>query len=86
MAETYHLRAVPAELSECVVKTSVLEEVPHINNHLIIMGKGVSNLYDLIRPLRAKYLGVCACVCVCACIYVDLEVSLVNHKIFFVVA
>ena len=57
MAETYHLRAAPAELSDCTVKTSVLEEVPHINNHLIIMGKGVSNLYDLIRPLRAKYLG-----------------------------
>jgi hypothetical protein len=31
--------------------------VPHINNHLIVMGKDLNNLYDLIRPLRAKYLG-----------------------------
>ena len=57
MVETYYLRGAPVELSECLVKTSVVEEVPHINNHLIIMGKGMGNLYDLIRPLRAKYLG-----------------------------
>ena len=55
--EHYYAKNPPWELSECIVKTSVIEEVPYINNHLIIIGKGLRNLFDLIRPLRAKYLG-----------------------------
>lgn len=31
--------------------------MPFINNHLIIVGKGLNNILDLIRPLRAKHLG-----------------------------
>ena len=34
-----------------------MDEVPNIEGHLIIMGKSINNLFDLIRPLRARYLG-----------------------------
>lgn len=53
----YYMRSHPVELFEATVKTSVIDEIPNIENHLIIIGKSVNNLYDLIRPLRAKYLG-----------------------------
>jgi hypothetical protein len=55
--ENYYLRPMLLELSECTVKTGVLEELPYIHNHLIVIGKNLKNLYDLIKPLRAKYLG-----------------------------
>jgi hypothetical protein len=58
MKKEYYLRAAPAEMASCVVKTNVIDEVPFINNHVIIIGKGMSNLFDLIRPLRAKFLGM----------------------------
>ncbi len=45
------------ELGQCTVKTGVLEELPSIRNHLIVIGKSLKNLFDLIKPLRAKYLG-----------------------------
>jgi hypothetical protein len=56
-AESYYLRSKPADIQEVTIKTSVIEEFPFINNHLLIIGKGLSNLYDLIRPLRARYQG-----------------------------
>lgn len=55
--ENYYVAETPLDLNECIVKTSVMNEYPFINQHLIIVGKGLRNLYDLIRPLRAKYLG-----------------------------
>lgn len=45
------------DLSECTIKTSLTEEYPFIREHMIVIAKGISNLYDFIRPLRAKYLG-----------------------------
>jgi len=57
MMSSYYLRKKPIEMSEIIIRTSVLEEVPFINEHLIIVGKNMSTLLDLIRPLRAKYLG-----------------------------
>ncbi len=56
--ESYFLRKFPAEIDDVLIKTSIAEEVPHISNHLIVIGKSLSNLYDLIRPLRARYLGI----------------------------
>jgi hypothetical protein len=53
----YYIRSEPAEINSVTIKTNVLDEVPFINNHLIIIGKGLKNLYDLIRPLRARHLG-----------------------------
>jgi hypothetical protein len=53
----YYLRENPISLRQATVKTSVLDEYPWMENHLVIMGKGISNLYDLIRPLRARYMG-----------------------------
>jgi hypothetical protein len=58
MKKEYYLRAAPADFTSCVVKTNVIDEIPFINNHVIIIGKGMSNLFDLIRPLRAKFLGM----------------------------
>ena len=58
MKKEYYLRTIPAELSNCIIKTNVIDEIPFINNHVIIIGKGLSNLFDLIRPLRAKFLGM----------------------------
>lgn len=45
------------DLGDVIVKTSITEAKPFIDNHIIIIGKALSNLYDLIRPLRAKTLG-----------------------------
>lgn len=44
-------------LHDCTIRTSVADELPSLTNHIIILGKGITNLYDLIRPLRAKSLG-----------------------------
>jgi hypothetical protein len=57
MSTYYYHRPTAVSLEDCYIKTSVIDEVNHINNHLIIMGKDLTNVYDLIRPLRAKYLG-----------------------------
>lgn len=60
LKENYFVRGQPIELADAVIKTSVIEEVPILEklcNHIIIMGKSLNNLYDLIRPLRARQLG-----------------------------
>ena len=57
MEQKYYLRDKPQSQYEVTVHTNVVELKPFINQHIIIMGKGLSNLVDLIRPLRAKYLG-----------------------------
>ena len=38
-ADNYFTRAIPADLDDATIKTSVIKELPHINNHLIIIGK-----------------------------------------------
>ena len=53
----FFIRDKLATLSECTIHSSVQEEIPHLNNHVIVLGRGISNLYDLIRPLRSKALG-----------------------------
>lgn len=58
MKKEYYLRTLPADFVHCLVKTNVIDEIPFINNHVIIIGKGLNNLFDLIRPLRAKFLGM----------------------------
>jgi len=47
----------PASIGECTIVTSVALEAPYISQHTLIMGKKISSLYDLIRPLRAATLG-----------------------------
>lgn len=58
----FFIRDKQATLSECTIQSSVQEEIPHLNNHVIVLGRGISNLYDLIRPLRAKALGTAKCI------------------------
>jgi hypothetical protein len=53
----YFIRETPSDITEVTIHTSLPEEYPHIKDHMIIIAKGLSNLYDFIRPLRAKYLG-----------------------------
>jgi len=57
MQNNYYMRSKVASISDATIETSVLKEIPHISDHVIITGKGISNLYDLIRPLRARDLG-----------------------------
>ena len=57
LRSNYFVRDIPADLNEAHVATSLLEEYPYMNNHMIVIAKGLSNLYDFIRPLRSKHLG-----------------------------
>lgn len=50
-------------VSEVMIHTSIVEEIPHIHGHVIVAGKGLGNLYDLIRPLRQRDLGMGMCCC-----------------------
>jgi len=58
MRELYYVRDKVATLEECYIETSVKDELAVINNHVIIIGKELSNLYDLVLPLRAKSAGI----------------------------
>lgn len=53
----YYLRSSPVDLHDIYIRTSVTREMSQIQNHIIIMGKGIGNIYELIRPLRARHLG-----------------------------
>lgn len=53
----YFIREIPADITEVTIHSSLPEDYPHIKDHMIIIAKGLSNLYDFIRPLRAKTLG-----------------------------
>lgn len=53
----YYMRKKQADIRECTIKGTLVEEFPGISNHVIIMGNSINNIYDLIRPLRAKCLG-----------------------------
>jgi hypothetical protein len=55
--ESYYLRERPVSLADVTIKGSVRDVLPNIRNHILIIGKGMGNLFDLIRPLRAKYAG-----------------------------
>jgi hypothetical protein len=52
--QNYYIRVFPADIAEVTVKVNLDEEFPMVDNHIIIAGKDLSCIYDLIRPLRAK--------------------------------
>ena len=54
MRSKYYLRHRP--LSQSEARTDV-QSLPDVRDHLIIMGSGLNSLFDLIRPLRARYIG-----------------------------
>ena len=54
---SFFVRSKPLSIEESTIETSVLDEVPNVNQHIIIIGKGLNSLYDFIKPWRAKYLG-----------------------------
>lgn len=58
LLKNYYIRDERVSLIDAIINTSILEEMPFISNHIIIIGKALSNLYDLIRPLRAKSVGI----------------------------
>ena len=57
LRNNFFVRDCPAGLDQCSIATSIQEEYPFIKDHMIVIAKGLSNLYDFIRPMRAKYLG-----------------------------
>lgn len=57
LRENYYIRDTHMDLGDAIVRSSVTEEMPFVDNHIIIIGKALSNLYDLIRPLRSRSLG-----------------------------
>jgi hypothetical protein len=60
LKNNFYVRSEPVDVQDCTIQTSVTEEVPTLEktaNHIIIMGKSLSSLYDLIRPLRSRHLG-----------------------------
>jgi len=57
LRENYFTLAKRAKMDECIIINSLAEEAPGVNAHTIVVGKSLSNIYDLIRPLRARYLG-----------------------------
>lgn len=78
LLKNYYIRDERISLIDAIINTSILEEMPFISNHIIIIGKALSNLYDLIRPLRAKSVGnnnfvdnykleIICCSCSCSC-------------------
>ena len=57
LRENYFVRDAQIDVTDAIIRSSISEEMPFVDNHIIIIGKALSNLYDLIRPLRAKNLG-----------------------------
>lgn len=53
----YYCRKTPAVLSEVTIRSSLEEEFPHVKNHLLIVTNRIQSIFDLVRPLRAKFLG-----------------------------
>ena len=56
-ANFYTTIPLQPKLEDCTIHTSLEVEAPYVNQHTLIVGKKLSNLYDLILPLRACYLG-----------------------------
>jgi len=57
MLRNYYIRSSSTSIEECMINSSLHEELPGITNHIIIIGKEMSSLYDLILPLRARASG-----------------------------
>jgi diadenosine tetraphosphate (Ap4A) HIT family hydrolase len=47
------------EIQDVLVKTALLDEYPYVNHHTLVIGvaSSSSNLYDLIKSLRSKFMG-----------------------------
>ena len=56
-ANFFTLLPLQANIDDCTIYTSLESEAPYVNEHTLIVGKNLSNLFDLVRPLRAAYLG-----------------------------
>jgi hypothetical protein len=46
-------------MQDVIVNTALLDEYPYVNNHTLVIGvsSSSSNLYDLIKSLRSKFMG-----------------------------
>ena len=55
--ENYFALPIPVDIHTVSIRNNILDEVPGIHDHLIIIGNIALNWYDLIKPLRGKYLG-----------------------------
>jgi hypothetical protein len=57
LKRNYFVRETPIDLAKAMVESHLFAEYPNITGHMIVIAKSISNLYDYIKPLRAKYLG-----------------------------
>lgn len=55
----YFRRSKAANLSDYTVRTTLSEDFPSISSHFLIIAKSLEGVPELIKPLRAKYLGKC---------------------------
>jgi hypothetical protein len=52
-----HVLDASRDIDDFIVPGSIIDWFPNLTNHIVIMGKNLSNVHDLIKPLRARYLG-----------------------------
>ena len=54
----FYLADKPIDLDYVTIKSSLVEEFPHVIEHIIVSGKSLSNLNDFIMPLRERRKGL----------------------------
>jgi hypothetical protein len=52
-----HVLDASRDINDFIVPGSIVDWFPNLISHIVIMSKDLSNVHDLIKPLRAKYLG-----------------------------
>eukprot|EP01039_Chlorochromonas_danica_P003715 gene3715-4064_t len=65
-SQTFYTRSSPADLRDVTVQTSLQEEAQEVEGHLLLLLRGGKrDLFDLIRPLRARHLPLQHIVLLC---------------------
>merc|ERR1711991_1148450 len=87
VARNYFRKSEETNLQDVSVKLSLTEEFPHVKDHFLIIAKSVNGFAELVKPLRAKYLGRCyPIVILCPYEISDKEWSKINRfeSVYFV--
>jgi hypothetical protein len=54
LEKDYYIAEDAVLLADANIKTSLAKEKPDISNHIIVLTSELTNIYDLVKPLRAK--------------------------------
>ena len=57
LKSNYYVCDVPSDIATATIDSSLTEEYPNMEDHIIVVTKNLTNLYDLILPLRSKHSG-----------------------------